>query len=488
MSKYIKITVLILFFFSKPVFSSDSLDKSMNNLLAAVATITKERAEKLNWMNISNIIREDLCGYNKWDSTIFVNRKLFVYFPEACNSVRFKWSQDIKYDKTFLRAFQQDILNNSIHIVYGDFYKQTIKSSDEKLYEEYKKYKKEFKKNSSTKDIIAEMAYKGIKDYSHNNLDVSSKEFYNEALTKTKQILIDYYQSDNEQLNIVQDEFYLSKLKGFYNVLGVDVDLLDSALSEVKNKKLITVLTLSAFYEMTKGELLVEDYKNNFEKVLNEVLNDSYADISKVIHLKKDFHQKFIIYYEYLLDNRENLKNTVLDITEDYKYKIENNYKAIRILMMFASVLENNDTEDSTRLILESFASDINSREMRYWERVWSVGSLAGLSVGNETDSSSEASAYIPFGILTTKGMHNSWMVHFFDLGQYLNYSDQDESVDWRDAVMPGVSYIFARNRRYGFAAGVDVSYFRSASDSQSDGDYRFSVFVAMEVPIWELN
>ena len=551
------------------------MDETMDNLLGAIAEITKERAEQLSWKIISNTLREDLCGYGYWNTYVDMNKKLYLYFPHTCHAVKHKWGQNIQHDVAVLSAIKKDVLDNAIHMFFRDFYddhfvllaKKAIKynavynieltklkdtenykkSSDEekkKLVKEIVKnnnfiiYLSEYNKSLSLKikknltelekshlDISINLAeldaikliWEKLSTTKYNNSQTTARELTNGFLKKSKNLL---YQYHNGKIESYADLFEVigiekQKLITFFGgddngnnpstckTSGVEKKFcVEENLKKIdaifKNKKdevsLMQMFLFSVFYEFHDeyAKLLglkIEKTKKTYNQFKKKALQESSNGLADVFSERKEFFLVLSHYYDYLINYNNGGDHASHDVSDPGNQNaLDISHKAVRILMMFASILDS-PTESNTKAVLESFASDINSREMRYWEGVWSVGSLVGISIGERTNYSDEQfAAFAPFGLLYTKGQSASFMFHIFDLGQYFNYSDQDESVKWRDALMPGFSYIFARKRRYPFVAGIDISYLPESTEKGIEDDWKASIFVTMEIPIWELN
>ncbi len=97
-----------------------------------------------------------------------------------------------------------------------------------------------------------------------------------------------------------------------------------------------------------------------------------------------------------------------------------------------------------------------------------------------------DTSLFMPFGMFYTKG-HVGGQIHIFDLGQYTtNGQEDDESLNYKDAFVPGF-YIFIRSRRYPVSAGFDFTYKPSLSDeTYNEQQYRF--VIAMDLHLFNIN
>lgn len=445
-------------------------DSAANALFETAVDLTKERLIDVKWSQISYAVREDLCGFESWADSGHINKGLYIYFPESCDAIKRKWSRNIHHDQFFLSSLRKDIINNSVHIYFSHLYTEIVIQKDDLVLN--KKIKQHFGNNSST--------YK--------------KFMYDKKLKKTREILISYYRSDITAKSIFMNK-YGSKEEYLEGISNVDIDhrneMLMKRIDKLYSRKVMEireVLELSAYHELISARDIVLE----FDSYIEQLSKYNFKEISSIFGPDKKIYQMFSIYLNHLKGEKCQVDFSKVECVKgvlNTAHKMTNNRSGLRHLGMFVEVLDSTDS-DQIKEILKSYATDSGSREIRYWERVWSLGTMAGLSLNNYgSGDSGDATLFFPLGIITSKGTwFKTGMFHFIDLGQYVNYSDVDKDISVRDAFVPGITWVMSRKRRYPITFGVDVSYIPKSPSKNRESDIRYSIFAAFEFPLWEIN
>lgn len=536
-------TLLLFAFFSTSAINAapTAEDDLITNFSRSVAEISKEAAENFNSSYISNTIRENLCGYDAWNSEQKKNHGLYIYLENSCEHLRHSSGMNIQYDRDFIRLLKKDITDNAIHLVFAGFYKE-IKVEDLKIPDEFHDNITAYRKFRTNKHLkhTKNLFFDIINKESKSQLE---KHFNKFKVTKVEKkssagvVISTHYELNGKQYSWVNKKLYKKYTQIVSKLDDVSVDTseklialaylelmtskyminLDDMVSRYKDdadeikQTLCTELGGNTYrdskcYNVTDGnEQVITDYRGAIEDTLKDRLlnhiaaSKSYKNITDTINDGKRLYQLFLTYYDSLKRKKSDYEDKydyILGLKENEYYKTEGN--GFRLLSMYARLLEADS--DEIKSTLEYYANDLVNRENRFYERTWSFGTLLGYSVNTADRGQPDyaevpsSSIFFPMGIITTRGKAGgiygccNMMFHIMDLGLYLNTEDTEQEVDWRDTLFPGISLFWRPSRRVPYVFGIDVSHVAGAKENNIEDNIRYSLFISMELPLWSLK
>lgn len=480
---------------------------TIDSILGALADLSVEQASNILSLTFTRDLREKVCRYqiyttNKMENDGFTD----VLFSNTCDYVRDKIERNA-ISRELVDAFKKDLIINSLILatateILGDASDLTVEKWTQ-LRKEYDVSKTEWSKKHKVVANMFMLAWSGkeVERIAYEFLnDYDDLKDYVPVVQRAQSIIETLEMLENKDHRMRYKEFSFINESGRLMIVYPVVKSVEGGLEVVSQKVDLNLKVADQLDEELIKYILeaINDKgnkKENLRKIAVQYLEKNGCTTEscrqKITLLSDNKPRKVLL----MLSERlaEKNKECVGELECDTDNLNRKDFKAIQTVGALVE-LSNIQSIDEGKAIMSTYLADSNTRTAKYWEDSFSIGTLIGFSAGrsycpscSDVNALIEPNLFMPLGFFWTRGYFGA-QLHLVDLGQYTNFDKENtkDSTDVKYGVAPGISFIFARFRRYPVAFGIDYT-FLPENDARETA-HEFKLFAALDIPLFMLN